>query len=132
MQTGLLATTFAAALGVGVVARADDVSQKAADTAKAAQKYAEEKKDEFAARMQSRLDEAGHQLDKLKASAEHQGKKAKAGLKKQIDELNRKSKDTQRRLGELKKSSGDAWKKLRAGVESAVDELDDGLRKATN
>jgi hypothetical protein len=106
---------------------AGDVKKEASETLDATKRLANEKKEDFEARMKARLDELKTETGKLREKAKQGGETAKKEVGDKLEELEKKEKAADERLGELRKSTKDAWKSLKGGVESAVDDLERGL-----
>ena len=89
----------------------------------ASKRYANEKKEEFEARIDAKVKAL---RDDVKALEEKTKDKADTTVK----DLDAKAKKAESKLAEVKKASGNAWSKLKGGVESAVDELEKGVATA--
>jgi len=102
---------------------AGDVKKETGEAVDATKRYANEKKEEFEARMEARLKALKDEMVALKDKTKD---KADATAK----DLDARAKKADARFAEVKKASGNAWSKLKGGVESAVDELDKGVQSA--
>jgi chromosome segregation ATPase len=105
-----------------------EVKKQAAEAVEATGHYVSESKDEYAERMQRRIDALNAELARLGKKAKDSGKEARKGVDEKIAELEAKKGDAEKKLAELRKASGSAWESLKTGVEQAVDELDDAVR----
>ncbi len=100
-----------------------DVKKEAGEAVDTTKRYANEKKEEFEARMEARLKALRDDVTALKEKTKD---KADATAK----DLDAKAKKADAKFTEVKKASGSAWSKLKGGVESAVDELEKGVASA--
>jgi hypothetical protein len=102
---------------------AKDVKKETGEAVDATKKYANEKKEEFEARIDAKLkalkDDMTSLKDKTKDTADATAK-----------DLDARAKKADAKLAEVKKAGGSAWSKLKGGVESAVDELEKGVQSA--
>lgn len=89
-------------------------------------------KEAYQEKLQSKLDEWGAQIDKLKAKADQADADAKLEYHKQIDSLRSKKEKASEKLNELKQAGEDAWEDMKAGIESAWDSLGDAVESATS
>lgn len=121
--TLLAASAHAAEPGKSKTSAAE-VKKQAAEAVETTGRYVSEHKDEYAARMQQRLDELNAELAKLGKKAKEGTQEARKGVNEKIAELEAKKGDAEQKLSELKKASGSAWESLKSGVEQAVDDLD--------
>jgi hypothetical protein len=102
---------------------ASDVKKEAKETVDASKRYANEKKEEFEARIDARVQALKNDVTALK-------EKTKDKADATVTDLESKAQKAEGKLAEVKKASGSAWSKLRGGVESAVDELEKGVQSA--
>jgi hypothetical protein len=104
-------------------ATASEVKKDAADTVDASKRYANEKKEEFEARMSSKMKDLRTDVTALKD-------KAKNGADATLKDIEDKEKKADAKVNELTKASSKAWTSLKGGVEQAVDDLAKGVEKA--
>ena len=102
---------------------AGDVKKETGEAVDATKRYANEKKEDFEARMEARYHALKEDVVRLKD-------KTKNGADATAKDLDARAKKVEGKLSEVKKASGSAWSKLKGGVESAVDELDKGVQSA--
>lgn len=102
---------------------ADDVKRDASKAVDTTGKFLSEKKDDFARRMQDKLDGIDSELKQLRASAEGKTKEAQHAIDERSHDLEKRRQDVAQQLEDLKKSSESTWKRLRRGVEHAVSDL---------
>lgn len=104
-----------------------EVEQEIDEAVDATSAYAGQKKEEYQAQMQRKLDELEAKIDELEVRAEAASEEAEADAKRQYEEtmarLKQKRQATADRLAELKDASGDAWKDIAAGVDAAWSDL---------
>jgi hypothetical protein len=83
------------------------------------------------AKMEVQLETWGSKLDKLVASAQKTGTKAKGDYRTQIAGLKAQQKSAQTKLNQLKRAGTSDWKTLKTGVESAWSDLESAFKKLT-
>jgi hypothetical protein len=101
----------------------DDVKKETKEAVDATRRYANEKKDEFVARIDTRLKALKSDVTQLKD-------KTKDSADATVRELEGKEKKAEDKLTEVKKASAKAWSSLKGGVEGAVNELEKGVENA--
>ena len=106
---------------------AADVKKEAAQTVDTTKKYANEKKEEFEARIGDKLKSLKDDVTKLKDQAKDGAKKTADTTLKELDD---KEKKADAKLSELSKAGSKAWSSLKGGVEKAVEDLDQGVQSA--
>ena len=111
------------ALVVMLSQTAGDVKKETGEAVDATKRYANEKKEEFEARIDAKLKALKEDLVKLK-------EKTKDSADATAKDLDAKAKKADAKLTEVKKAGGNAWSKLKGGVEGAVDELEKGVNEA--
>jgi hypothetical protein len=84
------------------------------------QKLAEAKFEEIAARLQQ-----------FKAQAKQGNAKARIEFERQIDQLQDRKAQVEKKLRDLKNAGEDAYAELKTGVETALDEMKSALEEAT-
>jgi hypothetical protein len=102
---------------------AADVKKEAGETADAAKRYANEKKDEFEARIDAKLKALHDGVMQVK-------EKTKNDADATVKDLEAKQKKAEAKAAEIKKASSKAWSSLKGGVETAVDDLEKGVEGA--
>ncbi len=122
-----LTTTLALLLCTSAFAQqkttAADVKRQAAETVDTTKRYANEKKEDFEARIDAQLNALSADVTSLKD-------KAKSNADATVKDLEAKQKKADEKAAELKKAGGNAWSSLKSGVENAVDDLQKGVEKA--
>src|SRR6059058_4697867 len=101
----------------------EKVKEKAKETVDATKEYANEKKDEFVARIDARLKALKEDVSKVKG-------KTKDTKDATVADLEAKQWQADAKLAEVKKAGAKAWSSLKEGVEGAVKDLDDGVQSA--
>jgi hypothetical protein len=104
-----------------------DVKKQAAETVDTAKRYANEKKEEFEARITERMKSLRDDVTALK---DHATGTAKQTADATVKDLEDKENKADAKLSELSKAGAKAWSSLKGGVEQAVDDLDQGVHKA--
>ena len=112
-----------ALLALPALADGEKVKKETAEAAAATKDYANEKKDEFVARIDSKMKALKDDVTRLKD-------KTKDGADATVKELEAKQKKADEKLAEVKKAGGKAWSSLKSGVEGAVSELEKGVEGA--
>jgi hypothetical protein len=102
---------------------AADVKQKAGETVDTTKRYANEKKEDFEARIDAQLSTLSADVTSLKD-------RAKNSADATVKDLEARQKKADDKAAELKKAGGNAWSSLKSGVENAVDDLQKGVEKA--
>src|SRR4051812_23222322 len=102
---------------------ADDVKKETSEAVDATKRYATEKKDEFVARIDTKLKTLKDDVTRLKD-------KTKDGADATVKDLETKQKKTDEKFAEVKKTGDKAWSSLKSGVEGAVNELEKGVEGA--
>ena len=87
-------------------------------------------RDTYQGEMEAKLRELGAKLDEMKAKADKAGAGVRAEMENQIDVLNAKRLEVQKRLDDLKASSADAWTSLRGGAQHAWEDLSKAVEEA--
>ncbi|MBK7861512.1 MAG: hypothetical protein IPJ65_23435 [Archangiaceae bacterium] len=111
------------ALAVPAFADGAKVKKEAGEAVDATKDYATEKKDEFVARIDTKL-------KALKADVNDMKEKTKDSADATVKDLEARQKKADEKLTEVKKAGGKAWSSLKGGVEGAVNELEKGVQSA--
>lgn len=89
-------------------------------------------KELYRQKVQAKLDEWKADLDKLRARASAAGADAKLELNEQIQRLEAKIKEGEKKLAELADTSEDAWDSVKHGFESAWEALKASFKEAAD
>ncbi|MBE0568847.1 MAG: hypothetical protein IH577_04140 [Deltaproteobacteria bacterium] len=89
-------------------------------------------REHYQEKIESRLDEWGDEIEKLRHKADQLGEDAKARFREQIEDLRARQGTARRKLEEMKKAGGEAWGDLREGAESALDDLKKAVDSAVS
>lgn len=109
---------------------ADKVKKETVEAVDAAKVYANEKKEEFSARMKNNIDEVDREIEDLKKQSESKSAEVRETTKKKLQELEAKRKVMAERYESLEKSTGKAWTKMKSGLEKALSEVRSAYREA--
>ena len=113
-------------------ATAEDVQRETAEAAQATKEYLGEKKDEFAAEMNKKLEALDAKMAEMKVESDKLEGEAKVKWDAAMEDLKVKRAEMAVKLEELKKSSGKAWEELKAGLEKAGNEIDSAAQDAVD
>ena len=102
---------------------AADVKKQAGETVDTTKRYANEKKEEFEARIDAKLTALDADVTAVKDQA-------KSDADATVKDLEARQKKADAKAAELKKAGSKAWASLKSGVENAVDDLEKGVEKA--
>ncbi len=89
-------------------------------------------REHYQQKIESRLDEWGDEIEKLRQKADQLGEDAKARFREQVEDLRGRQGAARRKLEEMKKAGGDAWGDLREGADSALDDLKKAVDSAVS
>ena len=89
-------------------------------------------KEAYEKKLQAHLDEWSAEINKLKAKADAAEADAQLEYYKEIEALEAKQKEANKKLDELKKSGDDAWEDLKAGMDNAWDSLSRSVKSAVS
>ena len=70
------------------------------------------------------------EIDTLKAKAGKETVEVKIAIHKEVEILNKKMQDAQKKLQEISKKTGDAWESLSEGTNKAWNDLREAVRQA--
>ena len=112
------------------MAGADKVKQKAGETVEASKEFAAETKKEYEEALQKEFNDLSADIKELRLSAKAKGQEAKAEVKDQLGELEKKREEVAAKMKKLGKSTGKAWTNMKEGVESAWNDLKAAYSKA--
>ena len=87
-------------------------------------------RERYLEQIESRIDEWGEEIEKIRKKADKLGAEAREKYKGQIEELRARQETARKKLEELKRTGGEAWEDLRSGAEAALDELKKGVEGA--
>jgi TolA-binding protein len=105
-----------------------EVKKQASEAVETTGRYLAERKEDFATRMQQRLDALNSELARAREAAAEGKKEVQKDVQQKIADLENKKAEADRKLTELRKAGGSAWESLRSGVEKAVGDLEDGFK----
>ncbi len=110
----------------------EDVSRDAGQAAETADEFSEQTKEEFQAKLDSRLKELEAEIAKLREKGVDLKDNAKANWDKSMADLEIKRDAARAKLTEVGQSSEETWKDVQQGAQAAWDELDQAFRDASN
>ena len=70
------------------------------------------------------------EIDALKAKAEKETVEVRIAIHKEVEILNKKMRDAQKKLQEIGKKTGDAWESLAEGANKAWNDLREAVHQA--
>ena len=105
----------------------EEVKKETKEAVDATRRYANEKKEEFEARIEGRVKGLKEDAGQIKAKAKTV---AKTDYELTVKDLDEKQKKVDAKLSELHKASAKAWTSLKSGVEGAVDDFEAGVKGA--
>lgn len=85
-------------------------------------------RDQYVAKMKSKLDQWNAEIDELQAKAKQAEGKASERLNDHLSDLRQKRDDVQARLKDLGDSSEKSWEQLREGIDRIGDEIGSTLK----
>ena len=88
------------------------------------------KREDYVDRLAAQLKVWGAEIDVLKAKAEKETVEVKIAIHKEVEILNKKMQDLQRRIKEIKEKTGDAWESLAEGANKAWNDLREAVHQA--
>ncbi len=110
----------------------EDVRRDAGQAAETAAEFSQQTKEEFQAKLDTRLKELEAEMAKLREKGRDLKDDAKANWDKTMADLETKRDAARAKLTEVGQSSGEAWKDVQQGAQAAWDELDKAFRDASN
>jgi len=87
-------------------------------------------KDEYQEKLDARLKEITHELERLKARANTLNADVRLQYEKQLADLQGKREHADVKLRELKHAGEGAWSELKSGAEKALDEIGKSAKSA--
>ena len=87
-------------------------------------------KDAYVQKLHAKIDEWNAEIDKFEAKARSASAEKRLECQKQIDNLNSKRAEAERKLVELRKAGEGAWEDLKVGVQNAWDAMEAALATA--
>ncbi len=87
-------------------------------------------KDAYVKKMHAKLDEWNAEIDKLKAKADQAEAESRIEYQKQIEDLQDKRREAERKMSQVKKAGEGAWEDLKSGVQDAWDAMDEAVKSA--
>jgi len=109
----------------------EDVRRDAGRAVETTAKYAQQTKEEFQKKLETRLNELDAEIAKLREKGGDRKDEAKAKWDQKMTDLETKRDAARAKLAEVRDSSAEAWKDVRKGAQSAWDELDEAFRDAS-
>ena len=88
------------------------------------------KREEYIDRLAAQLKVWGAEIDVLKAKAAKETVEVKIAIHKEIEILNKKMQEAQKKLKNLGKKTGDAWESLSEGTNKAWNDLREAMHQA--
>ena len=88
------------------------------------------KREEYVDRLNAQLKVWGAEIEVLKAKAGKEAVEVKIAIHKEVEILNKKMQDAQKKLQEIGKKTGDAWESLAEGANKAWDDLREAMHQA--
>ena len=110
----------------------EDVRRDAGQAAETAAEFSQQTKEEFQAKLDTRIKELEAEMAKLREKGRDLKDDAKANWDKTMADLETKRDAARAKLTEVGQSSGEAWKDVQQGAQAAWDELDKAFRDASN
>ena len=87
-------------------------------------------KDAYVQKLHAKLDEWNAEIDKLKVKADKAEADSRAEYKQQVENLQNKREDAEKKLREIREASEGAWEDLKTGVQGAWDSMEAALKSA--
>lgn len=104
-------------------ASADKVKKETVEAVEAAGAYAGEKREEFAKRMKTNIEEVNREIETLKNDTKTASIEAKAAAEARIAKLEKQRDDLVKKYETFEKSTDKAWTKMKSGLEKAWGEV---------
>lgn len=102
---------------------AEKVKKETVEAVEAAGAYAGEKREEFAKRMKTNIEEVNREIEALKHDTKTASKEAKAAAEARITKLEKQRDDLVKKYETFEKSTDKAWTKMKSGLEKAWGEV---------
>lgn len=93
--------------------------------------FAAQKRDEYAADLQDKMDELDVKIEKLKAKSADVKDDAKAKWDDKMKALQAKREAAAEKFAKMKDASGDAWEEMRSGLQKSWEELREAFDDAS-
>ena len=87
-----------------------------------------ETREAYVQKLKAKIDEWNAEIDKLAAKAEQVDADSKIEYQKQIDGLQAKRDELERKISDIREAGEGAWEDMKAGVESAWEALDEAFK----
>ncbi|MGD9386406.1 MAG: hypothetical protein PVF28_07615 [Thioalkalispiraceae bacterium] len=88
------------------------------------------KRDEYVAKLKTKLDDWNEDIDKLEAKADNVKGDMKEKYAEEIDAVKKQREVVKEKANELINSSEEAWDELKTGIESAWQKLTEAIDRA--
>ena len=88
------------------------------------------KREDYIDKLAAQLKLWSAEIDVLKAKAAKETVEVKIAIHKEVEILNKKMQDAQKKLQEIGKKTGDAWESLAEGTNKAWNDLREAMRQA--
>lgn len=88
------------------------------------------KKEEYIERLTAQLKVWAAEIEVLKAKAEKETIEVKIAIHKEVEVLNKKMHDAQKKIKEIQQKTGDAWESLAEGANKAWNDIREAMHNA--
>lgn len=106
-----------------------DVRKETGEAIDAMTAKARQERDEFVGKAQKEMAELNKKMAALKKKAKKLSGEAKAGLDRQIQNLELELKVAEQKLADLKSATGEKWEELKTEVSAVIDRLKLAMQK---
>ena len=89
-----------------------------------------DKREEYVDRLVAQLKVWGAEINVLRAKAEKETVEVKIAIHKEIEILNKKMQEVQKKISEIKEHTGEAWESLAEGTNKAWKDLKEAVHQA--
>lgn len=128
--TACILTTFYAWTASNADTTMKDVKKESGEAVKTGVDYTREQYDAFLKQAQSKMDEMGRQIEKLKKKSERLGGKAQAEAKEKLQQVKEGEKAAADKVAGLKSAGDETWQKSKSAVKESLDRLDRAIQAA--
>lgn len=87
-------------------------------------------KDVYVQKLHAKLDEWNAEIDKLKAKADMAEAEKRVEYQKQIENLQKRRKEAEKKVAEVREAGEGAWEDLKSGVQNAWDSMTEEIKLA--
>ena len=88
------------------------------------------KREDYIDKLAEKLKVWGAEIDVLKARAEKETAQVKSAIFKEVEIVNKKMQQAQKKIKEMDGKNGDAWEILREGANKAWNDLSEAVHRA--